>query len=152
MTGVRPATAEDLRRCRAIQRAALADPWPAVLTTALESEGVFLVVTDGKPIGYGVALAAPGGPAYVPEFAVAPDRQSAGHGTRLMRALLEEVATRGHDAVRLTVRADDDRARGFYRARGFEVLERRPGHYEDADGLLFERRLEGLEGLEDLEG
>ncbi|MEF8838697.1 MAG: N-acetyltransferase [Haloarculaceae archaeon] len=146
MSEIRPATADDLHRCRRIQSAALTDPWSGLLTSALEGEAVFLVVVDGEPIGYALALAAPDAPAYVPEFAVAPDRQSEGHGTRLMTGLLEQLATAGHGVIRLTVRADDDRARAFYRAHGFELVERRPDHYENADGLLLERRLDDLAG------
>jgi ribosomal-protein-alanine N-acetyltransferase len=139
MTTVRPATREDLGRCRAIQAAALSDPWPDLLPTALESGAVFLVIEGDRPAGYAVAFACPGAVAYVPEIAVKPERQGAGLGTRLLRAMLDRLAATGHNRVRLTVRADDERARGFYEARGFEPVERREGQFDDADGLLLER-------------
>jgi len=40
------------------------------------------------------------------------------------------------DTVRVTVRAVDERAREFYRSRGFDERTRLPEHYEDCDGLL----------------
>ena len=145
---VRPATTADLPRCRAIQSAALSEPWPGLLSTALESGATFLVVTaDGTdPVGYAVAFAVPSAPVYVPELAVGPDHQGEGNGTRLLCGLVDDLAGSGHDRVRLTVRADDDRAREFYRARGFSVLERRPDHFESGDGLLLERRLDSPTG------
>ena len=144
---VRPATIADLPRCRAIQSAALSEPWPGLLSTALGSGATVLVVaTETGPVGYAVAFAVPGAPAYVPEFAIAPDHQSGGHGTRLLSGLLDELGRGDHERIRLTVRADDDRAREFYLARGFTVLERRPDHFDGGDGLLLERRLEARTG------
>ena len=147
MSEVRPATTADLPRCRAIQGAALGEPWPGLLSTALGTGATVLVVATGTgPVGYAVAFAVPGAPVYVPEFAVAPDHQSGGHGTRLLSGLLDDLARGGHERVRLTVRADDDRAREFYLARGFSVLERRPDHFDGGDGLLLERRLDSTTG------
>lgn len=142
MTRVRPAGSADLPRCRAIQTAALDEPWPDLLGTALETDAVFLVVAGEDVLGYAVALATGSDPAYVPEFAVHPDHEGEGLGTQLMTGLCDRLAAAGHEAVRLTVHAGDDRARGFYRRRGFEVLERRPDHFADGDGLLLTRSLE----------
>lgn len=137
---VRRATAADERRLRAIQTATLAEPWPDLLSAGVEGVPLVLVLETDEPVGY--ALVVPGDEAaYVAEFAIAPGRQGRGLGTRLMRALLDRLVGRGFDAVRLTVRRDDDRARGFYETVGFTRLERLPGHYEDADGLLLAREL-----------
>ena len=155
MTAVRAATRADLPRCREIQTAALAEPWPDLLPTALETDAVFLVLTDpgdDELLGYAVALAATDEPAYLPEFAVHPDRQGEGHGSTLMQALLATLAERGHDTVRLTVQASDERARGFYESRGFVVRERRPDHYEADDGLLLERSLGDFPDSEESDG
>ena len=123
MTAVRPARERDLARCRVIQAAALAEPWPDLLPTALAGEAPFLVLTDGGEVcGYAVALAAEGEPAYVPEFAIDPARQGEGLGTRLMRGLCRRLRADGHGEVRLTV------------------------HAAGGDGLLLARRLDGPAG------
>lgn len=141
MTRVRPATEDDLQRCRAIQTAALSDPWTALLRPAVTGPAHALVCEDGRVVGYVVALAASGGPAYVPEVAVAPARQGQGYGSALLASLGERLRDAGVATVRLTVRADDERALAFYRGRDFRVVERRPGHYGNGDGLLLERAL-----------
>jgi len=147
MSPLRPAEPGDLARLRTIQGAALSAPWPDVLEAATAGAARSLVVTpEGRtePVGYAVALDAQD-PAYVPEIAVAPGHQREGHGTALLEGLCARLAADGHGAVRLTARADDGRARGFYAARGFEAIEDLPGHYDDGDGVLYERRL-GVEG------
>lgn len=143
MSGVRPAERRDLPRCREIQDAALAEPWPGLLSTALDSGATVLVHDEsGTVLGYVVALVATAEPAYVPEFAVHPARQDEGVGSGLMTALCERLAADGHETVRLTVHAADERARAFYRRHGFEVVERRPDHFADGDGLLLARPLD----------
>ncbi len=152
MSAIRAASETDLHRCREIGAAALAEPWPDLLGSALASDAVFPVVTvDGEVAGYAIAFAAAAdAPAYVPEFAIEPDRQGQGLGTALMAALCERLAARGQRQVRLTVHAADERAWAFYRDRGFEVIERRPDHYDDGDALLLSRELAATGGSHDV--
>lgn len=141
MTGVRAATGDDLPRCREIQAAVLPAPAPALLEPIVTGPAPALVYEDGPVVGYVLAVAATGGPAYVPELAVAPGHQGQGYGTALLAALGERLRAAGSGTVRLTVRADDDHVLGFYRSRGFRVVERRPDHFADGAGLLLERTL-----------
>jgi ribosomal-protein-alanine N-acetyltransferase len=134
---VRRGRQADLPRLRAIQATALVEPWPQILTTAAEGPLPLFVAVDGRPVGYAIVVA-PGGTAYLPELAVAPDRQGEGHGTALLDAACAAVAAE-HDQLRLTVRAVDDRARRFYENRGFERRDRVPGHFESGDGLVLVR-------------
>jgi len=135
---IREGQPDDWPRLRRIQAATLSDPWPELLELSLGEPSLVLVLTVDEPIGY--ALVVPDdGVAYVAEFAIAPDRQGEGNGSRLMRALLERLAEHGIETVRLTARADDERVHAFYRGFGFTVVEEIPDHYDDADGLVFER-------------
>lgn len=159
---IREATHADLPRLRALQ-AHLAAPWPDLLDVAVDDTPaggpLALVVETGRagsadtggPVGY--VLVVPDDPetddstadstrgVYVAELVVAPDHRREGHGSTLLDALASRFP--GYDRLRLTARADDERALAFYRANGFRVLEDLPDHYEDADGLLLVRGLGG---------
>lgn len=139
MTTVRPGRSDDRPELARIQQAALAEPWPELLETALSGPPPLFVVDDGGPVGYAIVISE-AERAYVPELAVHPDRQREGHGSTLLSALFEEFAT--HAEIRLTVRAVDERTHAFYRDHGFEQVDRIDDHFERGDGLLFARPLD----------
>lgn len=133
---IREGRPEDWPRLRLIQQVALDEPWPELLEAALDGPPLVLVIETDRPVGY--ALVVPDEPvAYLAEFAVAPDHQGEGLGSALMDALLERLATRGVETVRLTARADDESVHAFYEGHGFGVVDRIPEHYEECDGLVF---------------
>lgn len=146
---IRPAIAADEPRLRAIQSAALAEPWPELLSAAIGGPPAVLVAETDRPVGY--ALVVPGeDAAYLAEIAVAPPEQGRGHGSALLERVLARLAEDGVARLRLTVRADDDRARAFYDGFDFRAVDRVPDHYEDCDGLLLERNLgDGADPEED---
>lgn len=130
----------DWPRLRLIQQVTLDEPWPELLEASLDGPPLVLVVETDRPIGY--ALVVPDEPvAYLAEFAIAPDHQGEGFGTRLMKTLLERLANRGVETVRLTARADDEPVYDFYEGHGFSVVDRIPDNYETCDGLVFAREL-----------
>jgi len=134
---IRPARPADESRLRAIQSAALDDPWPELLDVAIDGAPRVLVADEGEgPIGYGLTV--PDHPvAYVAELAVAPGLQGQGHGSALLSTLIAELRENGFETVRLTARAEDDRVRSFYDGFGFDVEADLPGHYDDGgDGVL----------------
>jgi len=142
---IRAATPADGPRLRAIQAASLPEPWPDLLEPAIEGPPVVLVAdppSAAGPVGYAVAIPdGEGATAYLAEIAVAPDHRGAGHGSRLVEALLDRLAADGFAAVRLTVRESDRRARGFYDRHGFTARSLLARHYESGDGLLLARPL-----------
>lgn len=140
MVTVRAGEVADRPILRGIQAAALAEPWPAILDLAAGEGGPrLLVVDDGGPVGYAVAVTASHPDAYVPELAIHPDRQGAGLGSRLLEALLADLAEAGFERVRLTARADDEAVLAFYRGHGFAVVERVADHFDHGDGVVMER-------------
>ena len=139
---VRDARPDDLARLRAIQTVALAEPWPELLTVAVDGPPVCLVYagSDAEPTAYALAVADDDA-GYLAELAVAEGHRGAGQGSTLIGALVDRLRERGVATLRVTVREVDERARSFYESHGFIDRERLPDHYEDCDGRLLEREL-----------
>ncbi|MFC7133451.1 MULTISPECIES: GNAT family N-acetyltransferase [Salinibaculum] len=142
MTEIREGRPDDLPRLRAIQSAALAEPWPELLETAARGPPALYVLGSGQPVGYAIVVAETDGVAYVPELAVDPDEQGQGYGSELLVWLRERLAAEGYAELRLTVQAADERARRFYDRHGFATYERLDGHFESGDGLLLRQSLD----------
>ncbi|MFC6939332.1 GNAT family N-acetyltransferase [Salinirubellus sp. GCM10025818] len=138
---VREARAADLPRLRAIRAASLRETPPLLLDVAVRGVGLVLVATvSERPVGYALVMRdGESEVAYLAELAVAPDYRRRGYGSALLSAVLDRVAE--HRELRLTARADDERARSFYEASGFERVEELPDHYADGDGVLYGRQL-----------
>ena len=100
--------------------------------------GPFLgrVAVDGdRVVGYAIAL--PARSATLSELVVAPRARRNGHG----RALVESVAPADADRIVVTTPVENEAARRFYGALGFERDARQPGFYADgADALRLVRR------------
>lgn len=135
MTAIRRGRPADHERLRTIQQITLEHPWPALLETALEGPPPIYVITDDHPVGYVIAI--PGRTVYVPELAVHPDHQRRGHGTRLLEYLADTY--RDRDELRVTVQAENEPARRFYRQNGFATVDRLGEYYDGDDGLLLSR-------------
>lgn len=139
----REATDRDLPWLRAIQQRSLDEPWDDLLEPAVDGPPTTLVTTaEGadEPVGYAVAIPE-GTNCYLAEFAIAPQFRREGRGSALMRTLIERLGAEEYERLRLSVRVDDDRARGFYDAHGFEARSLVPDQYESGDALVLERPL-----------
>lgn len=143
MTEIREGLPADLSRLREIQASALAEPSPALLDAAADGPLSLLVIAEEEPLGYAIVVTDGDSVAYVPELAVAPDKQGNSYGSRLLTRLVENLRASGYDQLRLTARLGDDRVRSFYAAHGFEPHERLTGFFETGDGQLFVRPLDG---------
>lgn len=144
---IRPGRPADLPALRSLQAGAVHSPVPALLALGAHGPGATLLVsTDGgTPVGYALAVAdeateaepvTDAATASLVEIAVEPSARRQGRATALVEALAGELAV---DELRLTARADDERALSFYRAAGFSRVRRLPDHY-DAGG----RRIDGV--------
>lgn len=140
MTEIREGRAADLSRLRKIQSDALDEPWPELLETATDGPPPLYVICEGEPVGYAIVVGGTDA-AYVPELAIHPDRQGQGLGSALLAWLGDHLDREGYGELRLTVQASDERARGFYRERGFETVERLTEEFESGDGLVLTRSL-----------
>jgi len=161
MTGgrIREGRRSDLPALRAIQAAVLAEPWEELLAVAADGPPLLLVATPGQsartgvmdgagtdtgaatPVGYALAVVDGDDAAYLAELAVAPDAQGDGHGSALLEALVDRLHASGARELRVTVREVDERARAFYRVRGFERRDRLVDRYERGDGFLLVRAI-----------
>lgn len=130
----------DHDRLRRIQQATLEEPSPDLLAAAVDGPLLGLArIEDERLVGYVIAVVGDDR-AYLPELAVEHDAQRAGHGSALLAAVCRRLRSRGVTEVRVTARADDDRARRFYEASEFEVVETVPEYYADgADGVVYRR-------------
>ncbi len=90
--------------------------------------GGLLVARDGgDTVGFVMFEPAEGGyrqdvrRGVVRNLYVVPDRRGEGTGGALLRAAEEALAAEGVDVVALEAMADNERARRFYRERGYEI-------------------------------
>jgi ribosomal-protein-alanine N-acetyltransferase len=141
MTAIREGRPADFPALRAIQRSALAEPWPELLETATRGPPALYVLTDQEPLGYAIVLG--DGVAYAPELAVRPDMQDQGYGSELLGWLCDQLPSAGYEELRVTAQASDERVRRFYDRHGFECIERLDDHFESGDGLLLCRPFDG---------
>jgi ribosomal-protein-alanine N-acetyltransferase len=94
--------------------------------------------------GYAGLMFIPGGTqADVLTIAVRPAYWGQGIGSALLSALLAAARDRGCTEVFLEVRADNPRAHGLYRRRGFEELGVRRGYYQPSgvDAIVMRKDL-----------
>lgn len=142
MVRITQATAVDDDRLRAIQQAALPEPWPEILEAALSGFPPLFVAVDDRPVGYAIVMPGHEKTAYLTELAVHPDEQRKGYGSALVETVSGKQQSEGYERLVLTVRVVDGGARAFYRQHGFEVCERLDDEYESGAGLLLARDLD----------
>ncbi len=122
---IRPMTAADVPAVKSLQtQLEYADP--ELVDAAVCGPFYGRVAVAGAPAGYAIVL--PGTPATLAELVVAPAHRRHGHG----RALVEAVdAAVDATTIEVLTPADNDAARRFYAAIGFEPAGRRPDFYTD---------------------
>ena len=108
-------------------------------------------IVSGRGPRYGRAMAGYAGLMFIPggtqadvlTIAVRPAYWGQGIGSALLGALLAAARDRGCTEVFLEVRADNPRARGLYRRRGFEELGVRRGYYQPSgvDAIVMRKDL-----------
>lgn len=118
------------------------DDLERVEATFLDVGGEFLVLEDGDDV---VAM---GGYRPVDDrtvelfrIAVAPERQRAGFGTRVVDALERRAREDGYERVALETVVEQEAAARFYPARGYEETGRGPTESGNYTLLTFEKSL-----------
>lgn len=153
---LRPMRAADLADVIALEHELFPDdPWsPEMFASELEqppASRLYLAASlERLPLaGYcGMLFVPPGaepasGQAEVMTIAVRPEAWGHGLGSRLLAAMLDEARTRDCGEVFLEVRADNDRAHGLYRRRGFTEIGVRKGYYQPSgtDAIVMRKDL-----------
>jgi GNAT superfamily N-acetyltransferase len=124
---VRTATEQDRETLQALWRefAGTPPPWAegaeegtfAELDRALKEGTAVVAEESGEPIGFAAGLSRGDRMAELTELYVLPDSRRSGVATALVRAVLAALGT---EYVRVAVGVDNDPARKFYRALGFQ--------------------------------
>jgi ribosomal protein S18 acetylase RimI-like enzyme len=139
MIEIHPGHERDHDSLHRIQKAALPEYAPELLESGIGGTIGLLVAVDDNPVGY--TLFVPGGDAVaLLEIAVDPQRQNEGIGSTLLEETCARLDAAGHDTVRLTARASDERVQEFYERHGFTRQERLSDFFETDDGIVYMRQ------------
>ncbi len=137
---MRPADLSDVMR---IERQSFTMPWQETTFRALmrrPSAALLTAVSPGRESGGEVArdevvgfavLWFAADEAELGDLAVDPRIRGHGVGTQLLESSIETARKRGARTLYLEVRESNDAARALYSKRGFRVVGRRPGYYEE---------------------
>ena len=123
-------TADDLEQVAAIELAAYGYPWThGIFRDCLRAGYDCIVLAHGiEVVGYGV-LSAAAGEAHVLNVCVAPAQQGQGHGTRLMKRLIDLARWHRAERIFLEVRPSNTHAISLYDQLGFNEIGKRPNYY-----------------------
>jgi ribosomal-protein-alanine N-acetyltransferase len=140
---VRPATLDDLAAVLALEQESLgADAWSENLLgqgLAGTLPTVHYLVAELADVVVGHAVTSVAGDiAELQRIAVTPDARRRGIASALLDASV--ALSTGADRMLLEVRADNADALGFYAARGFVEVDRRPRYYRDGATAVVLRR------------
>ncbi len=127
----RPMTRTDIAAVSAIEAAAYEFPWsPQIFRDCLAAGHKCWVLQEsgGELVGYGI-LSTGANEAHVLNLCVAPSQQRRGHGTRMLRHLLELARMHRAHRVFLEVRPSNGKAQIMYERAGFNEVGRRPNYY-----------------------
>jgi [ribosomal protein S18]-alanine N-acetyltransferase len=144
---LRPMTEADLDAVQVLEEDLFApDTWTASMyrdELRRRDTRHYLVAENGAGVVGWAGLIAYDDEAHVSTIGVARDRQGEGLGAKLLDALLAEADRRRAPVVLLEVRADNERAIGLYRRRGFAEIGRRPRYYQPSgtDALVMKREI-----------
>ena len=159
--GVRPGTPDDAAAIAAVGTATWHDTYDGIMGRAAVAErvaewydpktvrgyfededfGAYVATRDGDVVGYAYSRPA-GEPGvwYLPAVYVHPDAQGEGFGGALVDRVERDAREADASAVRLVVLAANERARGFYEARGYEQVDERDDSTVDGTReLVYER-------------
>lgn len=107
-----------------------------------EDVGYFVADDDGCVLGYAAGGPSDEGPAvgFLGAVYVDPDYWGEGIGSRLLARVESFLAEHEYERLRFNVFAENDVGKGFYRSRGYEVVEAAETNVGDevAEELVFE--------------
>lgn len=105
-----------------------------------DGDSTTFVAEDDEIVGYASSI--PAEDAYdLGSIYVHPDRQGEGVGSRLVDEVETQAREADYGTLRLVVMADNDPARGFYEARGFEHVADDYDPDLDVQNCVYEKSL-----------
>lgn len=97
---------------------------PTETAAAIANDAVaYFVAVDGDGLAGYVSGVGEGSVGHLGAIYVEPERWGAGIGTTLLDRFERFCTRRGYDRITFEVLAENERAKAFYRARGFEPIE-----------------------------
>ena len=125
----------DVEAVAGIERTAYAFPWtPGMFADCIGSGHECWVAREaGAILGYAV-LAAGAGEAHLLNVCVRPTLRRQGHGTALVRHMIDRAVGCDARTLFLEVRPSNTAARRMYEDLGFREVGRRRNYYPTADG------------------
>jgi ribosomal-protein-alanine N-acetyltransferase len=128
---IEPLDEEALDEVVAIEETSFPEPWSRQLFVQEmhHSASVFVVMrSGGKVIGYGGYWRVLD-EAHITNVAIDQDLRRHGHGSRLLKRLLESARKHGLTRATLEVRESNTAAKNMYAKFGFEAVALRRGYY-----------------------
>lgn len=125
----------DVEAVAEIERAAYAFPWTTGMFADCIGSGheCWVARERAEILGYAV-LAAGAGEAHLLNVCVRPTRRRRGHGTALVRHMIDRAAGCNARTLFLEVRPSNTAARRMYEDLGFREVGRRRNYYPAAEG------------------
>ena len=127
--------ADDVERVVAIEAESYEFPWtPGIFRDCLRAGyECWVLALAHEVIGYGI-LSIAAGEAHLLNVCIARAHGGAGHGTRLVRRMIDLARWHRAERMFLEVRPSNTRAMGLYDRIGFNEIGRRPNYYPDRRG------------------
>ncbi len=134
---------DDLPALCALERAVFPTFWSEKALRELLSDPKYLVLLHrdelGAPIAYLIGWTV-GDEAELARIGVLPEFRGRGVARKLLDEGLEIWRKRGAARVWLEVRESNAAALGLYESRGFQVVGKRAGYYDNGEAALLMRR------------
>ena len=105
---------------------------------------VLICRVDNEIIGF-IAYNIKEGAGHVAGIAIMPGFREKRYGTLLLERMERDLSGHGYDRITLEVREDNSEAVGFYKASGYDIIDKQKGYYRDIDAFIFRKIKEGTQ-------
>jgi len=143
---IRDATHADLPKIVEIDSAAFAQPWSMLSFQAALDDPVrsiaIVIESEGVVCGFGVAWHVKD-EGEIATLAVDESQRGKGLGEKIVRALVQELTTRGAAQIFLEVRPSNGGAQSLYKKIGFAQIGQRRNYYANGEDAIVMRKRNG---------
>ena len=134
----RPASVDDLDAVALLEKKSVRPPWSkdAFAKELEKPHSQFWVLTDDETdsivLGY-LVFSFPAEQAHLQTFAISPEQKRQGHGTYLLRQMINFVMRNKGESIVLEVRKGNEAAIKLYQKLGFTVIHTMKSFYPDGE-------------------